>query len=103
MATVEYAHVSIGPDGVPVLSGTQTKVVEIAQDHLAHGSDAEEIHRQHPDLSMGQIYSALAYYYDHQEEMDRDIARRLAKVEEIRARLGDSELARKLRLQKDKP
>jgi hypothetical protein len=39
MSTVEYAHVSVGPDNVPMLSGTRVKVVEVVLDHLAHGSD----------------------------------------------------------------
>ena len=35
------------------------------------------MHFQHPNLTLGQIYSALAYYADHQEELDKDIERRL--------------------------
>lgn len=101
MATVDYPHISLDSASVPVLTGTRIKVVEIALDHLAHGSDAEEIHRQFPFLTLGQIHSALAYYYDHQEEVDQDIAGRLRKVGEIQSRLGDTPLARKLKLYKD--
>ena len=36
-------------------------------DRLAHHWDADEIQRQHPHLTLGQIHSCLAYYYDHQE------------------------------------
>ena len=36
MATVEYAHISFSAEGVPVIAGTRTKVVEIVLDHLAH-------------------------------------------------------------------
>jgi hypothetical protein len=45
----------------------------------------------------------LAYYYDHQEEVDEDIARRLRKVGEIQSRLGDSPLARKLKVLTNQP
>jgi uncharacterized protein (DUF433 family) len=103
MATVDYAHISIGPDNVPMLTGTRIKVVEIVLDHLAHGSDADEIHRQFPHLSLGQVYSALAYYYDHRDAVDEDIARRLEQVDEIQSRLGDSPLARKLKSLKCQP
>ncbi len=51
--------------------GTQTTVIEVARDRLAHNWDADEIQRQHPHLTLGQIHSCLAYYYDHQGEMDR--------------------------------
>jgi uncharacterized protein (DUF433 family) len=101
MSTVEYAHIMIGPDGVPVLAGTRIKVVEIVLDHLAHGSDAQEIHREFPLLSLGQIHSALAYYYDHQDDMEADISRRIDRSEafrrEFEAALAPSLLKSKLR------
>jgi len=43
-----------------MLTGTRTKVVELVLDHLAHHWDAEQIQREHPHLSLGQIHSALA-------------------------------------------
>ena len=46
-----------------------------------------EIHREFPHLSLGAIHSALAYYYDHQTEVDEDIARRKQKVDEIKAEI----------------
>ena len=100
MATVDYPHVSLDSNHVPVLTGTRIKVVEVVLDHLAHGSDADEIQRQFPFLSLGQIHCALGYYYDHQDEVDQDIAKRLQKVDEIQSRLGHSALAKKLKLLK---
>ncbi len=100
MATVDYPHISRGPDDVPLLTGTGTKVVEIVLDHLAHGADADEIQQHYPYLTLGQIHCALAYYYDHQEELDNDIARRLRKVDDIQSQLGDSAIAHKLRARK---
>lgn len=101
MATVEYAHIVVNSDGVPIIAGTQTKVVEIALDHLAHGSDAPEMHRQFPHLTLGQIYSALAYYYDHKAEIDEDIEQRKRKVEQLKAEIdelqGPSTLREKLK------
>lgn len=97
MATVAYAHIDFTPAGGPFISGTQTKVVEIVLDHLAYGWDAAEIHRQHPHLSLGQIHSALAYYYDHQTAMDQDIDERLRRVEQIEASLGEAPIGLKLK------
>ena len=90
MATLAYAHIALSPEGVPYIAGTRTKVEEVILDHLAYHWDAEEIQRQHPNLTLGQIHSALAYYYDHQEEMDREIDKGLREVAQIRARLGTS-------------
>lgn len=49
------------------------------------------------NLSLGQIYSALAYYYDHSEEFEREIKERLEKVKNIRAADGESKIRRKLK------
>ena len=97
MATLAYAHIALSPEGVPYIAGTRTKVEEVILDHLAYHWDAEEIHRQHPDLTLGQIHSALAYYYDHQEELDREIDNGLREVAQIRASLGTSPIRLKLR------
>jgi uncharacterized protein (DUF433 family) len=97
MSTVAYAHLAFTPEGVPVLAGTTTKVIEIALDYLAHRWEAEEIHRQHPHLTRGQIHSALAYYFDHREEMDRQIAEQLAQVESLRQGAGSSAALAKAR------
>ena len=90
-----YEHVEIDAGGVPIIAGTNMKIVELAQ--LAHGWSPEELHFQHPYLSLGQIHSALAYYWDHKEELDADIKRRRQYAEEARREAGPSPLAHKLR------
>ncbi len=90
MSTVAYPHIEFNAAGVPVLAGSRTKVVEIALDHLAHHWDADEIRRQHPHLSLGQIHSALAYYFDHREELDRLIEAQIESVAELRGQAGPS-------------
>jgi uncharacterized protein (DUF433 family) len=97
VASVAYPHIELNAEGVPYLAGTQTKVIEVALDRLAHHWDADEIQRQHPHLSLAQSHSALAYYYDHQPEMDQAIASALKRVEEIRAELGESPVRAKLK------
>jgi len=89
-------HIEVDSRGIPYLAGTQTKVVEIVLDRLAHHWDADEIHRQHPHLSLAQIYSALAYYYDHQAEIDRHIEDQIQRLERIRNDLGPSPIRQKV-------
>ena len=38
------------------------------------GADVDELQNFYPQLSRSQLHSALAYYYDHQEEIDRAIS-----------------------------
>jgi uncharacterized protein (DUF433 family) len=97
MTSTGYAHIELNKDGKPIISGTRTKVVMIAIDKVAWGWDADQIHRQYPHLTLGQIHSALAYYYDHKEEMDRAIEESARFADEMRASLEESPARQKLR------
>jgi len=90
MPSVTYPHIEITPEGAAYIAGTRTKVLEIALDRIAHRWDADEIHRQHPHLSLGQIYAALAYYFDHKDDLDAQIEDQLQSVEAARASAGES-------------
>jgi uncharacterized protein (DUF433 family) len=96
-ATPDHPHVALDAAGVPFLAGTTMKVVELVMAQQAYGWSPEELHFQHPDIPLSHIYSALAYYWDHREALDRDIERRSERVEQIRRELGPSDLAAKVR------
>lgn len=96
-ATTTYEHIAIDDNGVPVIAGANTKVLELVLDVMAHGSSPEELHYQYPHLSLGQIHSALAYYWDHKDEIDTDIEHRYERVERWRREAGPSELVARLR------
>lgn len=83
-------HIHLDSRGVAWIDDTNTKVVEVALDRIAHGWSPEEIHFQHPHLSLGQIHAALGYYYDHQAEMDSDIRRSVQEAERLREQAGAS-------------
>ena len=85
MVAVLNSLIEIDEKGVPWISGANTKVVEVVLDKIAHGWSPEEMHRQHPHLSMAQIHAALAYYYEHQAELDAEIERQHREVEALRA------------------
>jgi len=99
MSSVEtrYEHIVLNKNGVPLIAGTTIKVIELVLEKMAHGSSPEELQFQHPYLTLGQIYSALAYYSDHQEELDWDIERRLAAVDQMRQAQGASPLKARLK------
>lgn len=84
MVETRYEHIVLDEQGVPRIAGTNTKVIEVVLDKIAYGWSAEEMHNQHPYLSLGQIHSALAYYWDHQEALDADMQRRFEAVERLR-------------------
>ena len=91
-----YPHIEVDASGMPFIRGTRFKVITIVLDRLAYHWDADEIQRQHPRLSLAQIYNALAYYYDNQSEMDDLIARRTREADAIIASLPPSPARAKL-------
>jgi uncharacterized protein (DUF433 family) len=92
-----YEHIILGEAGIPIITGTHMKVAELVLDHRAYGWSPEELKFQHPHLTLGQIYSALAYYWDHQEEVDDYIEQRLQWVDDFAVRMKPTAL--EIRLQ----
>lgn len=99
VTSTTYEHIQIDANGIPIISGTTMKVVELVMAQMAYGWSPEELYFQHPYLTLGQIHSALAYYWDHKEELDADIERRWQYAEEARRKAGPSPLVAKLRTQ----
>lgn len=97
MTTATLPHVRLDARGVAWIDETNTKVVEVAQDMIAHGWSPEEIHFQHPHLSLAQIHAALGYYYDHREALEEAMRDSLRAAERDRAQAGESPLRRRLR------
>jgi uncharacterized protein (DUF433 family) len=83
--TAATAHIHLDDRGTAWIDDTNTKVIEVVLDKIAYGWSPEEIHFQHPHLSLAQIHAALSYYYDHQEALDAEIERRHHEVEAMRA------------------
>jgi uncharacterized protein (DUF433 family) len=81
---VEASHIKLDSEGVAWIDDTNTKVIEVALDSLAHGWSAEEIHVQHRHLSLAQIHAALSYYHDHQHALNSEIDRRHARADALR-------------------
>ncbi len=98
MSTIAISSIEIRENGVAWIIGANTKVIEVALDHLAHGWSPEEIFFQHyGQLSLAQIHAALAYYYEHQPEFDAEIKAQLDEVEELRKLAGESPGRKRLR------
>ena len=96
MTAVVSTLIELDERGVAWITGTKVKVIEVATDKLAHGSSPEEMHFQHPHLSMAQIHAALAYYYENQGKIDEEIRRDLEEVDQLRSQSESSELRSKL-------
>jgi len=58
--------------GRPIIAGTRTRVSNIVA-YYKLGLSPEELAREFPHITLSQIHDALSYYYEHQEELDREI------------------------------
>ena len=68
-----YEHIGTRSDGAVIIVPSGFKVRMLAERYLS-GSSVEKLHEDYPFLSFGQIHAALAYYWDHKEIVDAQIA-----------------------------
>lgn len=95
--TASFAtHIELDDRGIAWIAGTKVKVTEVVLDKIAYGSSPEEIHFQHPHLSLAQIHGALTYYYENQDRIDEQIKRGLVESDKLAAYLSDAEFRRRL-------
>ncbi len=96
MPTPVASQIEIDDQGVAWITATNTKVVEVVLDKMAYGWSPEEMHFQHPHLSLAQIHSALAYYYENKERLDDEIESGYQEAEALRSKWSRSALRQKL-------
>ncbi|MBW3600541.1 MAG: DUF433 domain-containing protein [Planctomycetes bacterium] len=65
------------------LEGTRITVHRIATLYK-QGQNAEEIAQTYPHLSLGQIYTALAYYHANRQEIDGELSVADAEYDRLR-------------------
>ena len=74
--------------GEPIIKGTRTPVRAIVETWRM-GIAPEEIPHHLPHLTLAQVFDALSYYSDHQEEINRYIERNRIPEELIDPRVKD--------------
>jgi uncharacterized protein (DUF433 family) len=55
-------------DGAPTIEGTGIRVKDVAEAYEHSEYDPDEITQLYPDLTLGDVHRALAYYFDHIDE-----------------------------------
>ncbi|MDO9287504.1 MAG: DUF433 domain-containing protein [Thermodesulfovibrionales bacterium] len=77
MSVTKSEHLYIEKDpakyeGKAVIKGTRIPAASIIN-HYRSGMSVEEILEGYPSLSPAQLFDALSYYFDHKEEIDREL------------------------------
>jgi uncharacterized protein (DUF433 family) len=85
--------------GKPRIAGHRITVADIAIWHERMGMSPDEIVSAYPSITLSDVHSALAYYYDDRDEIDRSIREGEEYAESMRAK-HPSLVAEKLKARK---
>src|SRR3990170_2869898 len=99
MAQPTTDHIEISPQkcgGRPCIAGTRIRVQDVYVWHELQGRSPDEIVSGFPQLSLADVYAALAYFWDHRIEILDDMKQQDALVEEMKAK-SPSQLAERLK------
>ncbi len=77
------------------IAGTRIKVEHVYNWVEHQGMTPAQVVLEYPQLTRAQVHAALAYYWSHQDEIQRDIAEGERLVAELRAQAGPSKLQEK--------
>jgi uncharacterized protein (DUF433 family) len=77
--------------------GTRVRVQDVYVLSELHGKTPDEIMAAFPHLGLAQVHAALAYYFDHMDEIQNEIREDDEFVERFRQTMGPGPLERKLR------
>lgn len=76
LATIKE-HIEATPGvcgGKPRIAGHRIRVMDVAVWHEQLGMTPDEIASAHPPLTLSDVHAALAYFFDHRQEIVSDIA-----------------------------
>jgi uncharacterized protein (DUF433 family) len=83
-------HIAIDADtcsGHPRVAGTRIRVSNVVL-WTEQGKSPDEIVAAYPQLSLADVYAALAFYFDHREEMNQLIHADEEFISEMQSRFG---------------
>jgi uncharacterized protein (DUF433 family) len=69
--------------GRPRIAGSRIRVVDVAGYHLQGGYSIPEMLEMFPHVTAADLHAAMAYYYDHEEEIEADEAEADALLEQL--------------------
>ena len=99
MTTMMDGHIAVDEQGIARVAGSRIKVTHLVMMRLHHGLTPEDLAKELPPLTLAEVHAALAYYYDHQADLDRQIARSLDEADGARSDAAASPFA--IRMQKE--
>ncbi|MBI2908897.1 MAG: DUF433 domain-containing protein [Chloroflexi bacterium] len=87
MAHVTHEHIEIVPGAggpKPRIAGSRIRVQDVVIWHEKLGMSPDEVVHHYPTITLADVHAALAYYWDHRDEIEHAIQEEDALVEEFR-------------------
>ncbi|MEX2137729.1 MAG: DUF433 domain-containing protein [Pirellulales bacterium] len=78
--------------GKPRIAGTRIKVSLIATLSERNRLTPDEIVEAYPHLTLAQVHAALAYYWEHRDEIEQEIRDEQSFVDKLEAQLSEPPL-----------
>jgi uncharacterized protein (DUF433 family) len=78
MENVLTQHIEMTPGvlgGKPRIAGHRIRVSDIVVWHEKRGLSPDEIVALYPTITLSDVHAALAYYFDHREEIEAEFQR----------------------------
>jgi uncharacterized protein (DUF433 family) len=89
MQPVAIQHIEMRPSAIhgqkACVTGTRISVQDVYVWHELMGKSPHQIVAEYPFLSLAQVHSALAYYYDQADEIREQVKRGREEAERIKA------------------
>jgi uncharacterized protein (DUF433 family) len=89
LTDVVRAHIEIveGAGGPKArIAGSRIRVQDVALWYEKLGLSADEIVDQYPTITLADVHAALAYYWDHRDEIERALAEERSLYEALSRR-----------------
>jgi uncharacterized protein (DUF433 family) len=94
------SHIELRPNRAgqqrALIAGTRVRVQDIYAFSEVQGKTPDEIVAALPHLTLGQVHAALSYYFDHREEILREMQEDADFAERMKAAAGPSLLQTRL-------
>jgi uncharacterized protein (DUF433 family) len=87
MATSIEGRITRNPGvcgGRACIAGHRVRVLDVVVWHEHQGMSPDEIVSQVPSLTLADVHAALAYYFDHMEEIQAEMLAERTQAEEFR-------------------
>lgn len=72
-----------------IIAGTRVALIDVISSYHSGRSDSPEEIARNYGLSLGQVFAALAYYYDHQADVEAELSRQRADAQAALSAIRD--------------